>query len=702
CDAALREVVDTLEVPHLIGIGGFARKRLELALPNIKKRDERSRVNFILAQLYQEQNNDTKAFEHYTAVVKGNPPYELGFHARLNMGQVTNLANAGNTKKIYKYYNKLLKDEKNKEYQDKIYYEMARFELKQGNNQKGLSLLNKSLRVKSENSRQRSATHLLMGQTYYDKLQNYRMAAAYYDSTVMFMAATSPDYAYTKDRRDILREFVTQLTIIETEDSLQMLASMSESDLSTYLDKLIAEEQAKQEKELAEQQKKLEQQQTQPQDAFLVNDTKGGQPTGKTGGSWYFYNMASVGAGQNEFARTWGNRKLEDNWRRANKTANTPVAQEGGTEAGEAKKDSAATQELTEEQIAAQKAKAAADRKAALMSRIPRGKEQLAASTERLQNAYFALGNIYNLELNEPKRATETFEKLLQRFPAHPKKVEVYYSLYLIFTKLKDDPNAAKYRALIISEFPTSTYAKLLSNPNYLKENLVKNEAARDLFDSAYVLYEKGNYPRARNLVASVQKQYPQNDIPDHLSLLQVLITGRMDTLSQYKQGLENFIATYKSSKLVPYAQQLLGKYNEFANKSPEQLAKVNKAEKAEYLTDISGPHTFVLIYSAKDKSFRNISTRFSDFNEANYSIDKLKSSDIALNDSTVMMSVKEFKNDKAALLYLDRMKGKFSPLEEIPGSRYKMFVISNENFPIFYKSKNIGEYMAFFRKRYF
>src|SRR5690606_23193251 len=137
-----------------------------------------------------------------------------------------------------------------------------------------------------------------------------------------------------------------------------------------------------------------------------------------------------------------------------------------------------------------------------------------------------------------------------------------------------------------------------------------------DLYDSAYVMYEKGNFPRARNLVASIQTNYPQNDIQDHLSLLQVLITGRTDTLSLYKQGLENFIVTYKSSHLVPYAEQLLGKYNEFANKAPDELAKVNKVEKANYSTHLSGPHLFVLTYSAKDKSFKNLPGKFSDFNE--------------------------------------------------------------------------------------
>ena len=36
--------------------------------------------------------------------------------------------------------------------------------------------------------------------------------------------------------------------------------------------------------------------------------------------SWYFYNTATKNAGKTAFQKTWGSRKLEDDWRRRNKT----------------------------------------------------------------------------------------------------------------------------------------------------------------------------------------------------------------------------------------------------------------------------------------------------------------------------------------------------------------------------------------------
>ena len=38
-----------------------------------------------------------------------------------------------------------------------------------------------------------------------------------------------------------------------------------------------------------------------------------------SGGQWYFYNPATLSFGLSEFRKTWGKRKLEDDWRRSNK-----------------------------------------------------------------------------------------------------------------------------------------------------------------------------------------------------------------------------------------------------------------------------------------------------------------------------------------------------------------------------------------------
>ena len=673
-------------------------ENVNLALPHVKNKDEKSRLHFILGQLYQAKGADKDAYFHYSQVLKKNPPYELGFFAKLALGQVTELTNASNTRRIQKYYKRLLKDPKNKEYLDKVYYEMARFELKQNNVPQGIELLGKSARASQSNGPQKAATYLLAGQTYYNRLQNYPLAAAYYDSTTQIMDTKAPGYQAVKDRRDVLVEFAKHYTIIQTEDSLQALARMDPSALNAKVEQLMAAEEARQKAE-AERLKKAEENQAN-QAAFLQNNPKaaaeGAGINPSPGGVFYFYNAASVGAGKSDFVRKWGRRTLSDNWRRLSQGA-----QAGGSNATGAEKDSvAAVAEAPKELTEAEKTALRDAARQTYLQNIPSTPALLEASNLRLQESYFALGNLYNLQLNEPLKAAETFEKLLQRFPEHPKKAEVYYSLFLIYEKA-NDPRKEQYRNLIIQQFPNSSYAKILANPNYLADNAKANEAVRILYDSAYTLYQKGRYPQARLLVKNTRQQYKSSDLDDRLALLQVLLLGRTDTLTNYKAGLESFIEQYKSSPLVPYAQTLLDKYNEFLNKSPDALAEVNKKKEVEWRTDLKGPHVVVVLYPTHEPGFSDMAIRFSDFNSANFSIEDLKTSDLVLNDTTSLFSVREFKDSKRALQYLDRLKGRFSPLEGLPPAAYKAFVISTENFPLFYQSKDLEQYMAFFRKKY-
>ena len=55
-----------------------------------------------------------------------------------------------------------------------------------------------------------------------------------------------------------------------------------------------------------------------------------GVPMG-TAGDWYFYNVNLMKTGQSEFQKKWGRRKLEDNWRRMNKSASLFAEDENKT-----------------------------------------------------------------------------------------------------------------------------------------------------------------------------------------------------------------------------------------------------------------------------------------------------------------------------------------------------------------------------------
>ena len=122
----------------------------------------------------------------------------------------------------------------------------------------------------------------------------------------------------------------------------------------------------------------------------------------ETGSSWYFYNIQSVGLGMNEFVKKFGDRILEDNWRRSNK-------QTAGTT--EENPELEQIEEVSKEDTLGAVA-SAEKRKADMLKSIPGDAESIEKSTTKIIEAYYNVGLIYREQLNDPVAAAETFEIL--------------------------------------------------------------------------------------------------------------------------------------------------------------------------------------------------------------------------------------------------------------------------------------------------
>lgn len=532
-------------------------ENLKLALPLIEKKDEEARIRFILAQLYQQTNQDKLAYREYTRILRKNPPYELGFQSKLHLGQVTELSNTADLEKIDKYFRKLEKDVKNKEYLDKIHYERALFELKQDKPDLALQHLQQSVRLSTSNASQKGYSYLLAGQIYYDKKQQYRLAHAYYDSAVQVLPPTAGEYAAAAERRDVLQAFASNLGVVEREDSLLALAQLPKADLDKRIEEIVT---LAAERQAAEAEKAAAMAQ-QPAPATppggLGNTGLGNTGTGNTGnanasgtqpagGLWYFDNPVTIASARSEFARRWGNRRLQDNWRTSNQQGADPQQEvvAGNTPAAPA----APAGETPDQQQAL---------RARLLQDIPQSAEQKKASLGRLEEAYFNLANIYRLQLKEPVRAIETYEKLLSRFPQTSHAAEVYYTLYLMYGEAKD-ARQNQYASLLKQKFPGSRYARLIDDPDYLARMSAGNKEVASLYDEAFALYEKQQYPAASQLISRIRQQYPDSDLNDKIAFLALRIVGQTEQPVLFKMALQDFVKRYPNSVLTGKAREYL------------------------------------------------------------------------------------------------------------------------------------------------
>ena len=65
---------------------------------------------------------------------------------------------------------------------------------------------------------------------------------------------------------------------------------------------------------------------------YNSNQTSSGGAGASRVGQWYFYNLNAKSFGQPEFRMKWGDRKLEDNWRRKNKQSISQLTRRCGRE----------------------------------------------------------------------------------------------------------------------------------------------------------------------------------------------------------------------------------------------------------------------------------------------------------------------------------------------------------------------------------
>ncbi|GAA4002352.1 hypothetical protein GCM10022408_12170 [Hymenobacter fastidiosus] len=552
-----------------------AIENLTRALPYITPKNELSRTRYILAQLYQATNQDKEAYAQLNQILKHNPPYELDFFAKLMLGQVSDL-NTTDKARLDKYFAKLLKDTKNKEYRDKIYYEMARLAYRQQRYDNSLALLRQSARVTTTNKAQKSYTYLLAGRIYYENLQKYRLAAAYYDSTVQNMPREAPEYAATAERSLVLKDFAKQLTTIDTQDSLQALVRLDTVALRSRLTEYATAELVARRKEVERQAtlaaRQAQQLETASNNATSAFGTANFDPlaaaNSSTGALWYFDNPTSLAAARGDFIRKWGDRQLQDNWRITSQASASAVTSQGGNVpvsiAG------AGSTSVNPPGGSAGAGAAAADPAAQVRGlvagyrrNLPLTEPQLKASEKQVEEALFALGAIYNQQLRESARATETYEKLVARFPAGVYSPETYYSLYLLY-KEQNDPKGEAYARKLRQEYPNSSYARLVADPEYLRRTSVANAQVSIRLDSAFTFYKKQEFTKARAVLARARQQYPVNDLTDRTSFLSTLLIIRTQPPVAARAAVDKFQQDYPESPLRSQAQALLGSYKRY------------------------------------------------------------------------------------------------------------------------------------------
>ena len=219
---------------------------LDKAIAGSHSKTNKIRYHFIIAQLQNFRNQPEKALEQYQAILKLNPTYEIAFSAHLAIANNQGIQDPHGERSLLENY---LRDDKNLEFKDQIYYTLGNLSLREGKVKEAIKLYNLSLQNSLSDINQRGLNYEQLAFIYLNKEINYRLGKTYFDSTVTSLDKDYPNYAALVLEKQKLSELVRNYEIISQGDTLITYAKLSPNDQKSRVHALILAEIEKQKEE---------------------------------------------------------------------------------------------------------------------------------------------------------------------------------------------------------------------------------------------------------------------------------------------------------------------------------------------------------------------------------------------------------------------------------------------------------------------
>ena len=529
-----------------------AEATAKLAVQYSDEKIKRLRWTFILGQLQELNHKPVDAFRSYSQIVGSNATFEMAFNASLNRIRIEDNENGIKTTRIQRLL-ALLKDPNNKEFKDQIYYQVAELLMAGKDIDGAIKNYKLSIRNSIKNQNQKGLSYLRIAQIDFKVKADYINAKKYYDSTLNTLPSNYPGYKAIQKIGNNLQLLADRIQIISREDTLQALARMDEKTRSAIIDKMVSDE-------ILQQQALAIAAASQ-----LKSGTDISQPGGINAGgsSFYFYNATAISRGYSDFKQRWGNRKLEDNWRRSSRSNSDLTANASGGGAALDPFDPS-----TETQIGKGSNNAAKYRQD-IVKNLPLTPALLAQSNLRIYNAYTDIANFYRDIIGDKKEAIAAFELILKRFPNDPNKPSIYYNLYRLYSDI-DPAKSEQYKNILLKQYADTPFAKVIADPDYLKKLDNKDLVFTQAYNKVFDLYAAKKYKDVITAVPDLMKQYPNNRYAAQLYYLKTISEGHNEKAQPFQDSLLNIVNKYPNDRLIA---PLVNQHLVYMNANHDELA---------------------------------------------------------------------------------------------------------------------------------
>ncbi|WP_309607920.1 gliding motility protein [Flavobacterium sp.] len=533
---------------------------LKKAISSTKLNEEKARYHFILGQLYESLKFNDSAHAEFQKVIemkrKSPKLYVIQSHAQ----QSLLIDQTQDTIAFLEKYAKLLKDRENRPHLDVLNFQIATFYDKLNKKEQAINFYNKSLKARSEDFYLQATTYKNLATIYFDRAKYFK-AGQYYDSTLTKLIKKNREYFSIVKKRENLVDVIKYEGIVQNNDSILNLVSLSESDKKIFFEKHIAKLKAKEEakkaleakqKEMAENANTslgIQDMQTFPKKALLDNDETAARPSPPTlpknnvsanSSSFYFYVPTSVAYGKLEFKKRWGKRSLKEKWRwsgdtNENKNTDNSIV--------ENKTDVVSTAELE------------IYNPDFYIKQLPTSQIVIDSLGKERNFANFQLGVIYKEKFQELKLSASKFELVLKSNPEERLILPSMYNLFKIY-ETTDVVKAEKIKNDIILNYPQTRYAQILSGK--ITEEVASTESPSEIYKTLYKKFQNQEYVLVLETIDKSLSQFTGDDLIPKFELLKASTLGKIKGIEEYKKAINYVALTYPNTKEGKQAEDIL------------------------------------------------------------------------------------------------------------------------------------------------
>lgn len=645
---------------------------LSTAIEHADNKTTKARYNFIAAQIYEKNGDIAKANAAYDKSMKLSQDYDLAFNAQVNKIKAAHANGSSSSDASLKKLGKMLSESKNVGYEGEIYYSRAEIYMEDDNIPAAQSELQYALASGGNSQTIQTSAYYKLGKIFYDK-ENYVESKNYFDSTLMVINEKDPRYFEVSNFSKNLDDIVANIEIIKLQDSLLHLSTLSKEKIKELAPEIIKA------RELEVESSREEGKETR---------TSSGPSRVLAGGrsTFFAYNPLSKNSGKTNFKRVWGQRALDDNWRRSLRNEASDIEYE--------------EEELIEQE---EEIEVSEEDLARIMKDIPRSPEAKKLAHNRIMLAMMELGVLYRDRLQNYEKSAEVLEKLIKRFPDYEDKDQALYYLYLSYNDMGKSNKASGILSKLKSEFPNSQFTRLATDPSYAKELIKDENQVQSFYDQTLILFNNDNHKKVISRANEAAGTFgEENELMPKFSLLKAMSMGNVKGEKEYIQELEILIKRYPNTPEEVRANEILRflkgdaaafddvlyeEANELFEKAPDMLH-----------------YGIVVLYELPKKRIDKVKISVSDFNKKYHRLDNLKISNITLNreNKSQIIMIRGFESEEKAMVYFKNgLQNSEEMIRNEKKTGYDFFICTQKNFRELIKQKTVAAYRVFFEANY-